>query len=467
MKRFRNASLKWKFMILSSVTIFVSFFLFTFLQYHIVYNWMLKQEEKMVGKTLEELVAFYDEKSPGLTKASIRKSHSFIEALNEKNQRITVMDEAGRVIADVSNDVSPSFNVRDKAIKKRERQHYYVDNDHAIIMRAPVMIEGKKGTIQVVRQLERFDQITNAFFTIMTFFGMGAVVISSLLGWLISKQFLAPINDLTRMMKSIKRKGFQQRMEKRDAKDELSELTNMFNGMMDEIEGAFEQQKQFVEDASHEFRTPIAVLEGHLRLLKRWGKQDPVILEESLDAALYETNRLKHLVLELLELSRAENIRVVTDEEVIELNETAGKIVKNVAAVQPHFTIDFHPYRTPLYIRITEHHFSQILMIVLDNAIKYSPMEKWIRVEITDDEDKVDVLVSDWGIGISAEEIGKVFQRFYRVDKARSREKGGSGLGLAIAKKMMEKYNGRIDILSREEKGTTVKLSFPKEEMSQ
>jgi two-component system, OmpR family, sensor histidine kinase ArlS len=454
-------------MILSSAIIFVSFFLFTFLQYHIVYNWMLKQEEKMVEKTLGELVAFYDEKNPGLTKESIRKSYTFIEALNEKNQRITVMDEADRVIADVSNDVSPSFNVQDRAIGKRERQHYYVDNNHAIIMRAPVMIEGKKGTIQVVRQLERFDQITNAFFTIMTFFGVSAVVISSLLGWLISKQFLAPIKELTRMMKNIKRKGFQQRMEKRDTKDELSELTNMFNDMMDEIEGAFEQQKQFVEDASHELRTPITVLEGHLRLLKRWGKQDPVILEESLDAALYETNRLKHLVLELLELSRAENIRMVTDEEVIELNQTAGKIVKNVAAVQPYFTIDFHPHPAPIYIRMTEHHFSQILMIVLDNAIKYSPMEKRIRVEIKEDDDKVDVLVSDWGKGISAEEIGKVFQRFYRVDKARSREKGGSGLGLSIAKKIMEKYNGHINLFSREEKGTTVKLSFPKEEMSQ
>ncbi|HWO98890.1 MAG TPA: ATP-binding protein [Bacillus sp. (in: firmicutes)] len=448
-------------MFVSSVIIFVSFFLFTFLQYHIVYKWMFNQEEKMVEKTLGELVAFYDEKGADLSKESIQTSRSLIEALNEKHQRITVMDEDEEIIVDVSSGVSSAFNVRGKASGHMDREHYQAGGSHAIIMRAPVTIEGENGTIQVVRQLERFDQITHAFFSVMTFFGMSAVLISSLLGWLISKRFLAPIKELTYMMKNIKRKGFQQRMEITDSKDELSELTHMFNGMMDEIEGAFEQQKQFVEDASHEFRTPIAVLEGHLRLLKRWGKQDPVILEESLDAALYETNRLKHLVLELLELSRAENIRTAVEEEIIEVNPVIEKITKNVAAVHPDFSIEFQAKSDSIYVQITEHHLSQLLMIVLDNAIKYSPAEKRIEVDIKENGDHVNVEVKDWGMGIPAIEEEKVFQRFYRVDKARSREKGGNGLGLAIARKIMEKYNGRIHLESREGKGTTVTLAFP------
>lgn len=448
-------------MIVSSVIIFVSFFLFTFLQYHIVYQWMFNQEEKAVEKTLEELVVFYDEKGASLSKESVQSSRSFIEALNEKYQRITVMGADEKTIVDVSSSVSPAFDIRGKADGHMEQEHYRADGRHAIIMRAPVTIEGKKGTIQVVRQLERFDQITHAFFSIMTFFGISAVIISSLLGWLISQRFLAPIKELTQMMKNIKRKGFQQRMEKVDSQDELAELTHMFNGMMDEIEGAFEQQKQFVEDASHEFRTPIAVLEGHLRLLKRWGKQDPVILEESLDAALYETNRLKHLVLELLELSRAENIRTGTDEEIIEVNPIVEKIVKNVAAVHPDFSIVFQAKVDSVCVKMTEHHLSQLLMIVLDNAIKYSLAEKRIEVVVKENGDRVDIEVKDWGIGISAIEAEKVFQRFYRVDKARSREKGGNGLGLSIARKIVEKYNGHIDLEGHEGKGTTVTFSFP------
>lgn len=461
MRSFRNASLKWKFMIVSSVIIFVSFFLFTFLQYHIVYKWMFNQEEKMVEKTLEELVAFYDEKGENLSKESIHRSRSLIEALNEKYQRITVMGADEEIVVDVSNGVSSAFNMRGKADGHMEREHYEAGGSHAIIMRASVTIEGKKGTIQIIRQLERFDQITHAFFIVMTFFGMSAVVISSLLGWFISKRFLAPIKEMTEMMKNIKRKGFQQRMEKTDSQDELAELTHMFNGMMDEIEGAFEQQKQFVEDASHEFRTPIAVLEGHLRLLKRWGKQDPVILEESLDAALYETNRLKHLVLELLELSRAENIRTAAEEEIIEVNPIVEKIVKNVAAVHPDFSIVFQSKADSSCVKVTEHHLSQLLMIVLDNAIKYSVTEKRIEVDIKRNGDLVDVEVKDWGMGIPAMEEEKVFQRFYRVDKARSREKGGNGLGLSIARKIVEKYNGRIELGGHEGKGTTVTLSFP------
>ncbi|MEH7302964.1 HAMP domain-containing sensor histidine kinase, partial [Neobacillus drentensis] len=141
--------------------------------------------------------------------------------------------------------------------------------------------------------------------------------------------------------------------------------------MMDEIEKSFQAQKQFVEDASHELRTPVSILEGHLSLLNRWGKKDPVILEESLDASLQELSRLKKLINDLLVLTRAENQRVVTAEKSDIVN-LVLKIISKLEIIHPDYQFEIKMEKHLPMIPMAEHHFEQILIILLDNSIKYS-----------------------------------------------------------------------------------------------
>lgn len=463
MKLFRleNVSLKWKLTFLSTVAIFITYFVFTFLQYHIVKQWLLNEEEKAMKQTVEEIETYYAE-NRNISWKDVRQSKPLLEELNEKYQLIRVLDRKGNVVVSVSNGASVSLSPS-AVPKKPQMDYHFINNERFIMLREPLHVGAVHGTIEIARRLVKFQHLTNMFFFVMTVIGAMAMVASALIGKLVAQNFVGRLKTLTKTMMDIKNKGIQKRIDVPASRDEMSELMMMFNQMMDEIERSFDQQKQFVEDASHELRTPIAILEGHLSLLRRWGKHNPDILEESLQAAIQEVGRLKKLVLELLDLSRAETITVPNNIVPIDPQQAVEQVVKNFRVLHPdfQFTIDNSSTQTAR-IRMTKYHFEQLLLILLDNAVKYSQQAKQVTILIKEEERFVRIAVKDYGIGIPKEELEKVFLRFYRVDKARSREKGGVGLGLAIAKEIIDKYDGQITIDSEVGRGTTVELAIPK-----
>jgi two-component system sensor histidine kinase ArlS len=457
-----NVSLKWKLTFLSAIAIFITYFVFTFLQYHVVKQWLLNEEEKAMKKTIEEIETYYAEKR-NLSWEDIRQSKQLLEKLNEKYQLIRVLDRKGNVVVSVSNSASISLSPSG-APKELQMDYHFVNDERFIILREPLHTSTVNGTIEIARRLVKFRRMTNMLFFIMTVIGILAMITSAFAGRLVAQNFVGRLKALTKTMMDIKNKEMKKRIDVPASKDEMSELMAMFNKMMDEIERLFDQQKQFVEDASHELRTPIAILEGHLSLLQRWGKHNPDILEESLKAATQEVERLKKLALELLDLSRAETITVPDDIAPIDPKQTIEQVVKNFHVLYPNFQFIIDDLLSgTVRIRMTKYHFEQLLLILLDNAVKYSQQAKQVAISIKEEERFVTVAVKDYGIGIPRDQLEKVFLRFYRVDKARSREKGGVGLGLAIAKEIIDKYNGQITIDSEVGKGTTVALSIPKE----
>ncbi|BDG46795.1 MULTISPECIES: HAMP domain-containing histidine kinase [Parageobacillus] len=463
MKLFRmeNVSLKWKLTFLSAIAIFITYFVFTFLQYHVVKQWLLNEEEKAMKKTVEEIETYYAEKR-NLSWKDIRQSEQLLEKLNEKYQMIRVLDGKGNVVVSVSNGASVSLSPSG-APKEMQMDYHFVNDERFIILREPLHTSTVNGTIEIARRLVKFQQVINTLFIIMTVIGIAAMITSAFAGRLVAQSFVGRLKTLTETMMDIKNKGMQKRIDVPASNDEMSELMMMFNEMMDEIEHSFEQQKQFVEDASHELRTPIAILEGHLSLLERWGKHNPDILEESLKAATQEVGRLRKLVLELLDLSRAEAITIPNDIAPIDPTQTIEQVVKNFHVLYPDFQFVVHnSLNRAVRIRMAKYHLEQLLLILLDNAVKYSQQAKQVTISIKEEKRFVTIAVRDCGIGIPRDELEKVFLRFYRVDKARSREKGGVGLGLAIAKEIIDKYDGQITIDSEVGKGTTVELSVPK-----
>ncbi|UUZ86337.1 hypothetical protein LJK88_24820 [Paenibacillus sp. P26] len=193
------------------------------------------------------------------------------------------------------------------------------------------------------------------------------------------------------------------------------------------------------------------------------GKSDPEVLDVSLEAAMQEFRRMEGIVQELLMLTRAETDLAPAPKETIKPFEFVRQSVERFASVHPDviFKDDLH-FDEAVAMEVVPHELEQILLILLDNAVKYSTGRPVIWVEGALRAPYVEIKIKDSGIGIPAKDLPHVFDRFYRVDKARTREQGGSGLGLAIAKRLVERNGGQISISSVEHQGTTVTLRFPK-----
>ena len=290
------------------------------------------------------------------------------------------------------------------------------------------------------------------------------VLIAGVFAYFIARYFLLPLNYLNNTLDLVEEESLSTiRVRSPKSHDEWSDLNVHINRLLDKIDRYVQNQKQFVEDVSHELRTPVAIVEGHLKMLNRWGKDDPVILEESISASLQEITRMKDLVQMMLDLSRAEHAEVDYKDEITEIYSATRQVFSNFVMLYPEFQfyLDSEDESKELYVKMYKNHFEQILIILMDNAVKYSTNRKEIHVAVSTSFTTVEIAVQDFGEGMSEADKERVFGRFYRVDKARSREKGGNGLGLSIAKQLVESYKGKIYVESVLQHGSIFYIEFP------
>jgi hypothetical protein len=227
---------------------------------------------------------------------------------------------------------------------------------------------------------------------------------------------------------------------------------------MDILENNFEKQQQFVSDASHELKTPVTIIESYASMLKRWGMKDPILLEESVEAIYSEAVRMKEMTKQMLMLANQDTEWINDYQQVdfVSLSVETSKLIKSVY----NQNISICTQYDRVVARADKQKMKQLLFILLDNALKYSYSA--IKLYVGYKNDRVFFTVEDHGIGIPKEDITHIFDRFYRVDKARNRETGGTGLGLSIAKKIVDTHGGNIDVGSTEGVGTSFTVSIPK-----
>ena len=319
------------------------------------------------------------------------------------------------------------------------------------------------GHLQIINRMAKLTemkkQLQKLYIQLLIMEALVAIGLAYFISRLISK----PIEQIHDIIASINEDNIDsKRLIIPKKNDEFAVVSQQFNELLDKISFYISQQKHFVEDVSHELRTPVAIVEGHLKLLNRWGKDDPEVLEESLEASLAEIKRMKTLVQEMLDLSRAPQVREQYKDATTEVMDTLTQIVSNFKVLYPDFTFVFDiDSKADLLSPIYRNHFEQVIIILLDNAVKYSTNRKEIIVSLSTEADQVEIGIQDFGMGLSEEDKKKVFSRFYRVDKARSRERGGNGLGLSIAKELIEGYNGSISLTSHLDQGTVFKVKLP------
>jgi len=287
-----------------------------------------------------------------------------------------------------------------------------------------------------------------------------AILLTIIIGSRTSRKMLRPIDNMTKTAKSISVGDLNTRLDVVDSHDELKELAETFNEMLGRIQTSFDQQNTFVSDASHELRTPLAVIQGYANLLQRWGKEDKDVLQESLDAIKSEANYMKELVDKLLFLASTDKKQQKLETSPFSLNELVEEVLKDSRLIDSQHDITGEVNEI-ITLEGDRALIKQALRIFMDNSIKYTPVGGSINIDGRLRGDKAVIIVKDTGQGIAEEDLPYIFNRFYKADKSRTREKGGAGLGLAIAHWIIEQHHGKIKVESTENKGTQVITTLP------
>jgi heavy metal sensor kinase len=274
-------------------------------------------------------------------------------------------------------------------------------------------------------------------------------------GFVLVARSLAPVVTMSTQAEEISDRNLDRRLQIGTANEELSRLAKSFNELLARLDRSFETMKRFMADASHELRTPLAVIRGEADVALARDRQ-PEEYKQSLTIVQDEARHLSRLVDDLLSLSRADDGHRAIVVEEFYLNDLIEECCRSVQALAAGKKVGLicSPLVDITY-RGDEELMRRMVFNLLDNAIRYTPAGGIVSVRLESDRDNLRIVVSDTGIGIPADAVSHVFERFYRVDKARSRQDGGCGLGLAIVKWIAESHNGKVELTSSPEVGST------------
>lgn len=239
---------------------------------------------------------------------------------------------------------------------------------------------------------------------------------------------------------------------------ELQGIENALNHLLDRMRENYRQQSRFVSDASHELRTPIAVIRGYADMLDRWGKEDESILDESIEAIKNESEHMQKLVEQLLFLARGDSGRNSLQIENIQLDELMGEVFEESKMIDTEHEYEFIGEQAQMSGDVSM--IKQCARILIDNAAKYTQKGDAITIRTGKKPEGVFFSVQDNGIGMHEADVEHIFERFYRSDEAREHKTGGTGLGLSIAKWIVDRHNGYFNILTRPDIGTRITVVF-------
>ena len=437
-------------------------------------------------RSLAELVS--SESSSPLSKFGFGNIDQALEtSMNLKpiGKFIQVLDESGNIGRKSENLKNVQLPIGLNALKNASKGLITFETNRSIantplrIITFPV-VENNHVTkiVQIASSLEEVEDALNTLFIILIITVPLALMVASLGGQFLAHKALKPVDDITQTARMITSQNLNQRIIPPKVKDEISRLIETFNGMISRLDQSFRQIKQFSSDASHELKTPLTILKGEVEVMLRKERTQQEY-QQTLKSNLEEINRMSQIVEDLLLLSRADTGQIELNKGDINLAEILSQVVAqmdmlarskglDLSASNNHR--DIHIFGDALRIR-------EMLINLIENGIKYTeeggsihislqkefpPAERYRSDRSEREKERfVKIIVSDTGIGISKEDQEKIFNRFFRVDKARSREQGGSGLGLSICKWIVEAHQGEIEVESELGKGSSFIVKLP------
>ncbi len=321
------------------------------------------------------------------------------------------------------------------------------------------------GTTHLIMAAEPLDTVIASLRVArrVILFGLPCLLsIAALGGYLLAGRTLAPLGSMAAQTCRITSANLQTRLEAADVAEELKVLADSFNELLARLDQSFESMRRFVADASHELRTPISVIRGEADVALAHDRPAGEY-RQSLAIILDESRRLSRLVEDLLNLARADSGYVRLDSREFYFNELLADACRAVqsAAQARDIQLDCR-CATDVPFRGDEELLRRLLLNLLDNAIRYTPPGGRVSVSLETEASELRVRVHDTGVGIAPEEAPHVFERFFRIDKARARDGGGFGLGLSIMKWIAESHRGNVELSSRPEEGSVFTVTLPR-----
>ena len=289
-----------------------------------------------------------------------------------------------------------------------------------------------------------------------------AVLIAAAGGFLLAHKSIAPVISISEQAEAITDRNLHTRLTSPGARLEFARLTAVINELLARLDLSFERMRDFMADASHELRTPLAIIRGEADVALSHNRQ-PAEYRESLAIVQDEARRLTRLVEDLLNLARADAGHQQLKPEELYLNDLLEECCRSAQALARQKGVRLVAPEAPdISLRGDPELLRRLIANLLDNAIRYTPEGGAVEAKLTSAGDAAELTVSDTGVGIPPESLGRIFERFYRVDKSRSRAEGGFGLGLSIVKWIAEAHEGRIAVSSRPHQGATFTVTLPR-----
>jgi heavy metal sensor kinase len=324
-----------------------------------------------------------------------------------------------------------------------------------------VVLEGDAAEIAAAYPVDEIDMTLRRLFEFLLYTIPVVIILSFLLGRFLASRSLRPVDLIASKARRITAEHLSERLPTGPSNDEIARLSATLNEMIARLERSFEQIRQFTSDASHELKTPLAILMGEIEvaLRKRSSVEE---LRMTLESCLEEVIRLNNVVQGLLELSRAESGQVTLQLEDVDFTAMLKDICEDIGIIaEPRGISVTHQLDHDVRVYGDPVRLHQAILNILENAVKYNRDGGSIKVLLTTSDDHAYLGVTDTGIGIRKEDIPRIFDRFYRIDKARSQAIHGSGLGLSIVRWIVESHNGSIEVDSDEGTGTTFTIRLP------
>ncbi len=402
-----------------------------------------------------------------------KKDASFSKLQEEVNERYSI-EHTGDYLALYAEDgeliyessilkAHQSVLMPPEQIKRPLNRSRRIDDKPFRFFFQKITVNGRVFIAEMGSPAEDAVETLHLFRSYLLMFAPLLLIVAAGVGYWMSRRALSPVDELVRTAREVSGANLSSRLQKLETGDELQRLSDTLNEMLDRIEAAFLRVTQFTADASHELRTPVSLIrtEAELALRRSRGEAE---YQEALRHILLESERTTMLLEQLLSLARADSGRETLQMQPVDLRSLLRGVVdswQQVAAIRGlNFSANIDDRES--FVMGDETLLHRLTEILLDNAFKFTPAAGSVELSLASKGDNLRLMVQDSGVGIPQDEQGKIFERFYRVDKAHSRAQGGAGLGLSIAQWIASQHRGSITVESNPGEGAAFRVDLPK-----
>lgn len=400
-------------------------------------------------------------------------AQSTVAELFNPQQAIAIFDESGKLLAE--NTSGEDFHARlpDLTSIPDNELHLFTvpergDDDHRVAVRRVRVSPLNIPYIILVNQpLEVIEDELDSLRRILYYTVPIALLMAGLGGWFLARKSLAPVVSMAESARRIGSENLDQQLPVVNPRDELGKLAITFNELLARLNAAFKQQRQFMADASHELRTPLSVMHTAAGVTLKQPHRDEDEYREAIEMLNEQTRRLSRIVKDMFILARADAGRYPLTKSALYLDDLLEEVAHagGLLAAGKNITVEVETSPEATFYG-DEDLLRQMILNLVDNAIKYTPSGTIIKLRLAQQHSEYQLTVSDNGPGIPDEAKSRIFERFYRVDKARSRsvetDGSGAGLGLAISRWIAEAHDGSLELTHSDPSGTTFLVKLPK-----